>query len=73
MLLPSIPVSHQAIVRARCDGSGLITLPTEDGPECFACDGCRSCTTRNEAPSQHALRLRRDPFSVLPVVEDIEF
>jgi len=73
MLLPSIPVSRQAIVRACCDGTGLVTLPTGDGPEHFACDGCRSCTTRDEAPSQHAERLRTDPFALLPVVDDEAF
>jgi hypothetical protein len=70
MLLPSIPVSHQALVRASCDGAGLITLPTEDGPEHFACDGCRSCTTAAEAPSRHRARLAADPFHNIPVTDD---
>lgn len=44
MVLPSIPLSSQALNRATCDGEGLITFPTPDGPEHFACLGCRHCT-----------------------------
>lgn len=44
MVLPSIPLTPTALARATCDGDGLITMPTPDGPEHFACLGCRHCT-----------------------------
>jgi hypothetical protein len=45
MTLPSTTtVSPAALARATCDGEGLITFLTEDGPEHFACLGCRHCT-----------------------------
>jgi hypothetical protein len=73
MVLPSIPLSPQAIVRALCDGTGTIVLPTDDGPEVLACDGCRSCTSRHEAPSQHsarALALAANPFHGIAAPDD---
>jgi hypothetical protein len=44
MVLPSVPLSREALLRATCDGEGLITFLTDDGPEHFACLGCRHCT-----------------------------
>ncbi len=44
MVLPSIPPSSAVLSRATCDGEGLITFPADDGPEHFACLGCRHCT-----------------------------
>lgn len=49
----SLPV---ALARAICDGSGLITMLTEDGPEHFACFGCQAC-----APAAAAATVARRP------------
>lgn len=43
----SIPTASvpRALLTAVCDGSGLIVIPTPDGPDLSACFGCRACTS----------------------------
>lgn len=62
-MIPTIPrvMARAALVRATCDGSGLITFRTEDGPEHYACHGCRACTPTSGGP----VRAARDPFAGL--------
>lgn len=49
--------------RAVCDGWGLVTIPSPNGPEHYSCHGCPSC--RPLVPLAPAA----DPFARLPVVE----
>lgn len=66
-VLVEIPAASvpAAIARALCDGSGLITIPTADGPEHAACLGCSSCrradaervTAVAQSPAVRASRL----------------
>ncbi len=45
----------RALPRATCNGSGLITFATEDGPEHYACHGCTSCVTAAAPVARTAL------------------
>lgn len=36
-------------ITAQCDGTGLDTVATEDGPEAVACTGCPGCQPRRFA------------------------
>lgn len=56
--IPADRVAY-ALTYATCDGSGLITVPTEDGPEHGACDGCTACRRPAGAPDTLALRRAR--------------
>lgn len=57
--IPTTRVAY-ALTYATCDGSGLITVPTADGPEHGACDGCTACTRPAGAPAApDSLALRR--------------
>lgn len=69
-MIPTIPraMARAALVRATCDGTGLITFPTEDGPEHYACHGCRNC-----ARTGADVTPRRAPFAGLPVDDDEPF
>lgn len=57
----------QAPADSVCDGWGLVTFPTSDGPEHYACHGCRSCRTPQPAPARPA-----DPFARLPLPDESE-
>lgn len=58
---------HKVTAAAVCDGSGLIKVPTEDGPEYFACHGCDACQRLNGAApvvsEQIAAQRLRDVFA----------
>lgn len=56
----TLPVGAVHTAHALCDGSGLITFPTADGPERAACLGCSACSSRDVvtvSPTQRAARL----------------
>ncbi len=50
---------------AVCAGDGLVTIPSPDGPDHYACLGCRACAVRTAEPEQQP---ERDPFARLPEV-----
>lgn len=61
--------------RATCDGTGLVVIPTEDGPERSACLGCSQCNAPAGAyaVSVNVARLAADPFAGMPVDDDEPF
>lgn len=63
-----IEAHPQAPAGAICDGWGLVTIGTEDGPEHYACHGCRSCRDPQPAPTRPA-----DPFARITLPDESEF
>jgi Fe-S-cluster-containing hydrogenase component 2 len=51
-----------------CDGWALVTIPSPDGPEHYACLGCRSCREPQPAPARPA-----DPFERITLPDESEF
>jgi hypothetical protein len=53
MHMTTIPSRNAALAsrQASCNGSGVIVIPTEDGPWKSACEGCRNCTPTTTAPT----------------------
>ncbi len=52
-------------ITAQCDGTGLDTVATEDGPDYFACTGCPACAPRRFAALAASLAASEhdeDPF-----------
>lgn len=59
----------QVAAAAICDGTGLIIVPTADGPETSACFGCRACTPIAVDPvraEQRRAANLRDVFAAAP-------
>lgn len=59
--------ARQVALVALCDGTGLIIVPTDDGPETSACFGCRACTpaASTEVPALDVIRVQQRAAAAL--------
>lgn len=69
-----IPAHNVAAVlsTARCNGDGLVVVPTEDGGDTATCVGCSNCTPTATPAGEHALLAAiRDRKRMLAYVADV--